>query len=166
MATFTLQQKRAPSVTMAAWIARQSRMSGPPQSELGTFAGAVVLVEDDVDIGGLVEHHLHKAGFATRWFRTATNVIRETESQPPALFLLDLMLPGIDGFELCRSIRKHEQLRGLPIIILTARTAAADRRLAIEIGANDYITKPFSPADLIARVRALCPHGLEGEAKS
>ena len=129
------------------------------QSERPTLAGTVVLVEDDADIGRLVEHHLQKAGFATRWFRTATNVIRETENHRPVLFVLDLMLPGIDGFELCQSIRKHELLRGLPIIILTARTAAADRRLAIKIGANDYITKPFSPADLIMRVRALCQGG-------
>jgi len=136
-----------------------AKMSRLPQSETRTLAGTVVLVEDDADIGRLVEHHLQKAGFASRWFRTATNVIRETENQPPVLFLLDLMLPGIDGFELCQSIRKHEVLRGLPIIILTARTGAADRRLAIKLGANDYITKPFSPTDLIMRVRALCQGG-------
>ena len=130
-----------------------------PQSEAPTLAGTVVLVEDDADIGRLVEHHLQKAGFATRWFRTATNVIPEADNHPPVLFVLDLMLPGIDGFELCKSIRKHELLRGIPIIILTARTAAADRRRAIGIGANDYITKPFSPADLIMRVRALCEGG-------
>jgi DNA-binding response OmpR family regulator len=135
---------------------RNAKISRSPQFETPTLAGTVVLVEDDADIGRLVEHHLHKAGFATRWFRTATNVVREAENQPPALFVLDLMLPGIDGFELCQSIRKHELLRGLPIIILTARTGSADRRLAIKIGANDYITKPFSPADLIMRVRALC----------
>jgi DNA-binding response OmpR family regulator len=72
------------------------------------------------------------------------------------LFLLDLMLPGIDGFELCRGIRKNEFLREIPIIILTARTGTADRELAIKVGADDYVTKPFSPADLIMRVRALC----------
>jgi DNA-binding response OmpR family regulator len=138
---------------------RDAKMSRLPQSETRTLAGTVVLVEDDADIGRLVEHHLQKAGFASRWFRTATNVIRETENQPPVLFLLDLMLPGIDGFELCQSIRKHELLRGLPILILTARTGEADRRLAIKMGANDYITKPFSPADLIMRVRALCQGG-------
>jgi two-component system phosphate regulon response regulator PhoB len=137
----------------------QMRKCHGHQSETPTVAGTVVLVEDDADIGRLVEHHLQKAGFPTRWFRTATNVIREAENHPPALFLLDLMLPGIDGFELCQSIRKHELLRGLPIIIITAKTAAADRRLAIKVGANDYITKPFSPADLIMRVRALCQGG-------
>jgi DNA-binding response OmpR family regulator len=136
-----------------------SKGSRPPQPHTPTHSGTVVLVEDDADIGRLVEHHLQKAGFAVRWFQTATNLIREVQNHPPVLFILDLMLPGIDGFELCQSIRKHELLRGLPIIILTARTATADRRHAIEIGANDYITKPFSPADLIMRVRALCQGG-------
>lgn len=135
-----------------------AKMSRPPNSS-PPGAGTVLLVEDDVDIGRLVEHNLQKAGFATRWFRTATNVIGEAEDQPPVLFLLDLMLPGIDGFELCQSIRKDELLRGIPIIILTARTGATDRRLAMKSGANDYITKLFSPADLIMRVRALCQGG-------
>lgn len=137
---------------------RDAKMSQLPQSEARTLARTVVLVEDDADIGRLVEYHLQKAGFACRWFQTATNVIRETKNQPPVLFLLDLMLPGMDGFELCQSIRKNELLRGLPIIILTAKTGEEDRRLAMKSGANDYITKPFSPADLIMRVRAQC-HG-------
>lgn len=134
-------------------------MSRPPQPEPPTVGRTVVLVEDDADIGRLVEHHIQKAGFTTRWFRTSTNVIREAENQPPVLFLLDLMLPGFNGFELCQSIRNHALLRGLPIIILTARTGEADRRLAIKSGANEYITKPFSPADLVKRVRALCQGG-------
>jgi DNA-binding response OmpR family regulator len=131
-------------------------MSHPLQTESAGVARTIVLVEDDADIGRLIKFHLKMAGFAARWFRTAANVIRESENQPPDLFLLDLMLPGIDGFELCRIIREHEILRGIPIIILTARTAAADRKLALETGADDYIAKPFSPSDLIKRVRALC----------
>jgi DNA-binding response OmpR family regulator len=134
-------------------------MSRQPEPETPRVGRTVVLVEDDADIGRLVEHHLQKAGFTTRWFRTATNVIREAENQLPDLFLLDVMLPGFNGFELSQSIRNHALLRGLPIIILTARTGAADRRLAIKSGANDYITKPFSPADLVKRVRALCQGG-------
>jgi DNA-binding response OmpR family regulator len=121
-----------------------------------SLPATIILVEDDEDIGRLIGLHLTKAGFATRWFRTAMGVITEAESQPPVLFLLDLMLPGIDGFYLCRSIRKHGVLRTLPIIVLTARTGARDRKLAFESGADDYVTKPFSPADLIARVRGLC----------
>jgi DNA-binding response OmpR family regulator len=130
-------------------------MLRPSQSDSSRVLGTVVLVEDDADIGRLIALHLEMAGFAARWFRTATNVILEAEEKPPVLFLLDLMLPGIDGFQLCQSIRKHKLLRRIPIIVLTARTGAEDRRLALKIGADDYITKPFSPADLIARVRRL-----------
>ena len=118
----------------------------------------VILVEDDEDIARLVEHHLMAAGFATRWFRTASGVIAEAEKQIPALFLLDLMLPGTDGFQLCRSIRRHGSLGKLPVLILTARTGTRDRDLAFKSGADDFVTKPFSPADLISRVRALHEH--------
>lgn len=116
----------------------------------------IVLVEDDEDIARLIGFHLKRAGFASLWFRSAAGVISEAEGELPALFLLDLMLPGIDGFHLCRSIRQHSLLRTLPIIVLTARAGQRDRKLAFESGADDYITKPFSPADLIARVRGLC----------
>jgi len=120
-----------------------------------SLPATIVLVEDDEDSARLIGFHLKKAGFATRWHGTATDVITESESQPPSLFLLDLM-PGIDGFHLCRSIRKHGQLRRLPIIAVTARTGRRDRERAFESGADDYVTKPFRPADLISRVRALC----------
>jgi len=116
----------------------------------------IVLVEDDADIAGLISHHLEKAGFGTRWFPSAASIIGEAEKQPPSLFLLDLMLPGIDGFQLCRCIRKNRLLALLPIVVLTARTGQWDRSLAFESGADDYVTKPFSPADLISRVRRLC----------
>ena len=119
-------------------------------------ARTVVLVEDDADIGRLIEFHLRLAGFGIRRFTAATNVVREAENAPPVLFLLDLMLPGTDGFELSRWIRKNESLKQIPIIVLTARTGRADRELAFEVGADDYVTKPLSPSDLIMRVRKLC----------
>jgi CheY-like chemotaxis protein len=119
-----------------------------------TLLGTVELVEDGADIGRLVEHHLQKTGFATRWFRTATNVIREAENHPPVLFILDLMLPGIDGFELCQSMPKHELLRGLPIIILTEpRRRIADSQY--KLAQTTALRNPSSPADLIMRVRAV-----------
>ena len=116
----------------------------------------VIFVEDDQDVGRLIRLHLERAGFVTVWFRTATGVIAEAERRKPALFLLDLMLPGVDGFHLCRNIRKHHPLRMVPIIVLTARIGRQDRELAFNSGADDYITKPFRPADLISRVRVLC----------
>ena len=115
----------------------------------------VIFVEDDQDVGRLIRLHLERAGFVTVWFRTATGVIAEAERRKPALFLLDLMLPGVDGFHLCRNIRKHAPLRTVPIIVLTARVGREDRELAFKSGADDYMTKPFRPADLISRVRVL-----------
>ena len=93
-----------------------------------------ILVEDDDDIARLVQHHLMTAGSSTRWFRTASRVTAEAEKQTPALFLLDLMLPGTDGFHLCRGSRRQGSLGKLPVSILTARTGHRDRALAFESG--------------------------------
>jgi DNA-binding response OmpR family regulator len=113
------------------------------------------LVEDDTDIARLVQHHLQAAGYTVRVFAAANRVLAEAEKQRPALFLLDIMVPGGDGLELCRSIRASESLAKTPIIFLTARSGEADRVLGLELGADDYITKPFSPRELVARVKAV-----------
>ena len=120
------------------------------------IAKTIFIVEDDDDIARLVSHNLEFAGFLARRFSRATPVVFEAEKRPPALFLLDLMLPDVDGFELCRNIRQNTVLRKIPIIILSARTTTMERKRALESGANDYVTKPFSPQDLISRVEALC----------
>jgi DNA-binding response OmpR family regulator len=113
------------------------------------------LVEDDTDIARLVQHHLQAAGYTVRVFAAANRVLAEAEKQRPALFLLDIMVPGGDGLQLCRSIRGSESLAKTPIIFLTARSGEADRVLGLELGADDYITKPFSPRELVARVKAV-----------
>jgi DNA-binding response OmpR family regulator len=119
-------------------------------------AKTIFVVEDDDDIARLISHTLEVAGFLVRRFSQATPVVPEAEQRPPALFLLDLMLPDTDGFELCRNIRQNIVLRKVPVIILSARTTAMKRKQALESGANDYVTKPFSPQDLISRVKASC----------
>jgi DNA-binding response OmpR family regulator len=124
--------------------------------EATPVAKAIFVVEDDDDIARLVSHHLEVAGFLVRRFSRATPVVSEAEKRPPVLFLLDLMLPDMDGFDLCRNIRQNIVLRKVPIIILSARTTAMERKRALDIGANDYVTKPFSPQDLISRVEASC----------
>jgi len=124
--------------------------------EATRVAKTIFVVEDDDDIARLVSHHLEVAGFLVRRFSRATSVVSEAEKRPPAVFLLDLMLPDMDGFDLCRDIRQNPMLRNVPIIILSARTAAMERKRALECGANDYVTKPFSPQDLILRVKASC----------
>jgi two-component system phosphate regulon response regulator PhoB len=115
----------------------------------------IFAVEDDADISRLVRHHLEGAGYAVRGFSTAAGVVAEAEKQLPSLFLLDIMLPGGDGLELCRRIRQSSALAMLPVIFLTARVSESDRVTGLELGADDYIPKPFSPRELVARVRAV-----------
>ena len=124
--------------------------------EATRVAKTIFVVEDDDDIARLISHNLEVAGFLVRRFSRATPVVPEAEQRPPALFLLDLMLPDMDGFELCRNIRKNTVLRKVPIIILSARTTAMERKRALESGANEYVSKPFSPHDLILIVKVSC----------
>jgi two-component system phosphate regulon response regulator PhoB len=115
----------------------------------------VFVLEDDTDIARLVQHHLEAAGFSPRIFHTPNNVISDAERQPPALFLLDIMVPGGDGLDVCRRLRSHPALSTIPIIFLTARAGENDRVLGLELGADDYITKPFATRELVARVKAV-----------
>jgi DNA-binding response OmpR family regulator len=115
----------------------------------------IFLIEDEADISRLVRHHLEKAGYGVRVFYNTTNVMREAEELRPALFLLDIMVPAGDGLDLCRGIRQNARIPATPVIFLTARVAESDRILGLELGADDYITKPFSPRELLARIKAV-----------
>jgi len=115
----------------------------------------VFVVEDEEDIARLISHNLQAAGFDVQSFVSGGSVVLEALREMPSLFLLDVMLPGADGFELCRQIRQTPTLFSTPIIFLTARTAEADRVKGLELGGDDYITKPFSPRELVARVRSV-----------
>ncbi|MGH9589800.1 MAG: winged helix-turn-helix domain-containing protein [Terracidiphilus sp.] len=115
----------------------------------------IFVLEDEADIARLVQHHLRAAGFDARLFHTPTNLIPDAERQPPALFLLDIMVPGGDGMDVCRRLRNHPGLSTVPIIFLTARASENDRVLGLEQGADDYITKPFGTRELVARVKAV-----------
>ena len=122
---------------------------------IATSAEPIFVVEDDYDICRLIEHNLRSAGYGVHSFSTGASVVTEATRAHPRLFLLDVMLPGTDGFDLCRQIRQIELLAKIPIIFLTARTSEADRVKGLELGGDDYITKPFSPRELVARVRAV-----------
>jgi two-component system phosphate regulon response regulator PhoB len=115
----------------------------------------VFVLEDDIDIARLVQHHLEATGFSVRLYHTPTNVIPDAERQAPALFLLDIMVPGGDGLDLCRRLRKNTAMSTVPIIFLTARAAENDRVMGLELGADDYITKPFGTREMVARVKAV-----------
>src|SRR4029079_10339235 len=109
----------------------------------------IFIVEDDADISGLVVHLLEAEDFRVRAFGRTSTVLAEAERSRPALFLLDIMLPGGDGLELCRRIRQSRSLAMTPIVFLTAKTSETDRVLGLELGGDDYIVKPFSPRELV-----------------
>lgn len=115
----------------------------------------IFVLEDDTDISRLVQHNLEAAGFVARIFVATAAVLVDAERKAPDLFLLDIMVPEGDGLDLCRRIRRNPELASTPVIFLTARTSESDRVLGLELGADDYITKPFSPRELIARVKAV-----------
>jgi DNA-binding response OmpR family regulator len=116
------------------------------------MAGTVVLIEDEQSIGALVRAYLERDGFQAVWVRSGEQGLAELDRHPVRLVILDVGLPGIDGFEVCRRIRARSPL---PIIMLTARDEEADRVAGLEVGADDYVPKPFSPRELMARVRAV-----------
>ncbi len=130
-----------------------------PQRDAGSAVESprslVFVVEDEEDIARLISHNLQAAGFEVRSFVNGGSVLSEVLREMPSLFVLDVMLPGADGFELCRQIRQTPLLSVTPIIFLTAKTAEADRVKGLELGGDDYITKPFSPRELVARVRSI-----------
>ena len=115
----------------------------------------IFVVEDDEDIARLISHNLQAAGFDVQSFVNGASLLSEALREMPALFLLDVMLPGTDGFELCRHIRQTPALSATPVIFLTAKTSEADRVKGLELGGDDYITKPFSPRELVARIRSV-----------
>ena len=119
------------------------------------MSATVFVLEDDADIQRLVQYQLESAGYTVRAYSTVTNVAADAERTPPALFLLDIMVPGGDGLDLCRRLRASGKLASVPIIFLTARASENDRVLGLELGADDYITKPFGTRELLARVKAV-----------
>ena len=115
----------------------------------------ILIVEDDPDIAELVARYLDKAGFITDRAASGREALQAIAAKPPELLVLDLMLPHVDGLEICRLVRANEVTAAIPIIMLTARAEESERIVGLELGADDYLAKPFSPNELVARVRAL-----------
>ena len=116
---------------------------------------AVFVLEDDADISRLLQFQLERAGYTVRLYPAIGTILADAERNRPALFLLDIMVPGGDGLDLCRRLRQNAQLSSVPIVFLTARASENDRVLGLELGADDYITKPFAMRELLARVKAV-----------
>ncbi len=118
-------------------------------------APSVLVVEDESDIRNLIVLHLAREGFRCRTAATGDLALQEARAQLPDLIVLDLLLPEMDGLEVCRRLRADPATAGLPVIMLTAKADEVDRVVGLELGADDYVTKPFSPKELVARVRAV-----------
>jgi DNA-binding response OmpR family regulator len=115
----------------------------------------ILIVEDDVDIAELVARYLDRAGYATERATSGREALDRIVHAPPDLVILDLMLPQMDGLDVCRSVRANAKTASVPIIMLTARAEESERIVGLELGADDYLGKPFSPNELVARIRAL-----------
>ncbi|MFZ5987074.1 MAG: response regulator [Bacillota bacterium] len=115
----------------------------------------IFAVEDEVHIQQLIKYNLESSGYKTMVFDNGESLLKETRNTVPDLFILDIMLPGIDGLEVCRQLRENPATKSTPIIMLTAKSEEFDKVLGLELGADDYIAKPFSIRELVARVKAL-----------
>ena len=121
--------------------------------------GKILIVEDDRDIAEMVEYNLREEGYDTISAFNGEDGVRLAKKESPDLIVLDIMLPIIDGFEVCRILKKEQITADIPIIILSAKSRETDKVVGLELGADDYITKPFSPRELIARIRAILRRG-------
>ena len=115
----------------------------------------IAVIDDEPDILDLVVLHCKKAGYQTESFLEVDSFFKFLEKKTPDLIILDLMLPDTDGLEVCKQLRRKEKYAFIPIIMLTAKAEETDKIVGLELGADDYITKPFSPRELIARIRAV-----------
>jgi two-component system phosphate regulon response regulator PhoB len=114
----------------------------------------IAIVEDEAELASLIDYNLARHGYQTQILRGDKGTLEELERARPDLIVLDVMLPDVDGFQLCREIRQSQALARTPVLFLTARGDEVDRVLGLEIGGDDYMTKPFSPRELVARVKA------------
>ncbi len=127
----------------------------PSQTEISPPMPRILVVDDDREIARLLRSYLEQAGYSVLVAHRGEEALHALRRERPDLLLLDLMLPDLDGWDLTRHIRADEDLAALPIIMITARVEDTDKILGLELGADDYITKPFNPREVVARVRAM-----------
>jgi len=125
----------------------------------------ILVVDDEKDILDLVSYNLAKEGYEIETSTDGEDALKRVKAENYDLIVLDLMMPGIDGMELCRVLKSNEKTESIPIIMLTAKSEELDKVLGLEMGADDYVTKPFSPRELIARVKAVLRRSKESPLK-
>jgi two-component system alkaline phosphatase synthesis response regulator PhoP len=127
--------------------------------------GRVLLVEDEGDVAELMRYNLAKEGYDVVLTASGNEVIRLARESRPDVILLDIMIPQLNGWEVCRRLKKDPELAAIPVIMVSGRVEEGDKVLGFEVGADDYVTKPFSPRELIARVRAVLRRGRQPDVK-
>ena len=142
-------------------------MSAPMVGSPSVPRDRILLIEDEPDIVEVLQYNLEKEGFAVETARRGEQGLEAIRREPPDLVLLDLMLPGVDGLEITRALKRDGSTARVPIVMLTARGEEVDRIVGLELGADDYITKPFSPREVVLRIKAVLrrrqPDGPPGE---
>jgi two-component system phosphate regulon response regulator PhoB len=129
------------------------------------MAETILIVDDEPDVLDLVTYNLKKAGYRTTSARDGTTALQKARDELPALVVLDLMLPGMDGTEVCRQLKAGSQTAQIPVIMLTAKAEEVDRIVGLELGADDYVTKPFSPRELVLRIKKILSRGRPAPAE-
>jgi two-component system phosphate regulon response regulator PhoB len=128
--------------------------------------GRILVIDDELDLIELVRYNLEKEGFTVQSAQDGESGLARAIRELPDLIVVDLMLPGVDGLDVCRSLRFDKRTARIPIIMLTAKSEESDRILGLELGADDYVTKPFSPRELVARIKAVLRRTSAPQAES
>jgi len=127
--------------------------------------GRILVVEDEQDVAELLRYHLGKEGYEVVVSPTGADAVKRARDMHPELILLDIMVPQLNGWEVCRRLKKDPDLAQIPVIMVSGRVEEGDKVLGFEVGADDYVTKPFSPRELIARIRAVLRRGRPADSK-
>src|SRR5437879_8455807 len=127
--------------------------------------GRVLLVEDEQDVAELIRYNLTKEGYDVVVSGNGNDALRLAREHRPDVILLDIMVPQLNGWEVCRRLKKDPELAAIPVIMVSGRVEEGDKVLGFEVGADDYVTKPFSPRELLARIRAVVRRGRQADAK-
>ncbi|HUP35194.1 MAG TPA: response regulator transcription factor [Candidatus Limnocylindria bacterium] len=137
---------------------------GGAEKASGPVRGArVLVVEDEPDVAEMIRYNLGKEGYDVRVVGNGTDALRQVKDARPDVILLDIMVPHLNGWEICRRLKQDRETLAIPIIMVTGRAEEGDKVLGFEMGADDYVTKPFSPRELLARVRAVSRRGRPGD---
>jgi two-component system alkaline phosphatase synthesis response regulator PhoP len=138
---------------------RRSLTDTGPAAIVAPAAGRVLVVEDEQDVAELIRYNLIKEGYEVSVVANGTDALKIAHDVRPTVILLDIMVPQLNGWEVCRRLKQDPETRSIPIIMVTGRVEEGDKVLGFELGADDYVTKPFSPRELVARIRAVSRRG-------